>query len=595
MSRIFEIVYRDGAARIGKLTLDKQFSTPAIIKPWSKYPVADSGSLWGRSESNGSIIILPHKSTPLHTRKEIVEELQNSVDYNIEKSGYFGIVVHPCHQRLKEADLYVLGCARQLENNPMALVNSIIKLKENTRANSLLYTPALATPENLCMLVYMGVDMVDETLAIIKAYQDVYLTNSGEFDLSTLKEFPCTCAVCSNNTPEEVLKLDKKERAELLSHHNSLKLEEEMRIIRERIRQGTLREYVESRCRVRAWLTAVLRLLDAEYDFLEKRTPSFRSSKLYANTMESLHRVEIKRFADRVIERYSPPELDTLLLLPCSAKKPYSLSLSHKRFIEALGKYRWYVHEVIITSPLGVVPRELELVYPAAHYDTPVTGIWDREEKAWVKECLKRYLVKNRYMNIVAHVDGAYMEICKAVEKELGIDIIYTSENKVTSHTSLNNLKNTISTLKNTKKRSYENMKLDIIRAIIDYQFGKGAGDVLLKNAYVKAAFPRFQVFAENQRQLATLVPKYGSIALTLEGGERLRYHAYYVTIDNFIPHGNIMAPGIVHADPQIRPNDEVIVEGEKIFGVGKALMSGWEMINSDRGVAVQLRHLRKV
>lgn len=592
MSRIFEVIHRDGAARIGKLVLDKQFLTPMIIQPWLKQPIADSGSVWGRTEKNNSITIHPHKSLPLHTRKKIVEELQNSVD--IEESGYFGIVVHPCFQKLYEADMYVLGCATQLENHPKILMRSIIKLKENTRANSLLYIPALATPENLCMLVYIGADIVDETLGIIKAYNDIYLTSSGEFDLSILKEFPCTCSVCYGNTPAEIIRLPKKERAKFLSRHNSLKLEEEMKSIREHIRNNTLREYVESRCRVCAWLTAVLRLLDSQHDFLEKRTPTFRSGMLYANTSESLNRVEIKRFAYRIMQRYTPPDLDTLILLPCSAKKPYSFSLSHKKFISAISKYRRYVHEVILTSPLGIVPRELELTYPASHYDTPVTGIWDKEERAWVKECLKRYLVKNSYKNIIAHVDGVYKEICQAVGKELGIDIIYTSENGVTSQASLNKLKKTISTLENTKKRSSQQIKLDIIRAIVDYQFGKGAGDMLLRNAYVKADFPRFQVFAE--KQLATLVPRYGSVSLTIEGGNRLLHHPYYhVVIGNFMPHGSIMAPGIINADPQIRPNDEVIVEGEKIFGVGKALMSGWEMISSDKGIAVQLRHSRKV
>ena len=43
------------------------------------------------------------------------------------------------------------------------------------------------------------------------------------------------------------------------------------------------------------------------------------------------------------------------------------------------------IHEVIITSPLGIVPRELEIVYPAASYDIPVTGIWEGYEKKMIK------------------------------------------------------------------------------------------------------------------------------------------------------------------------------------------------------------------
>ncbi len=593
MTKIFEITHRDAAARMGRLTLDRELLTPAIIRINQKdSPIVDSGSMWQKTENLGNIskkiIIAPHKSLPLHTEDEIIEEF-HQIRIN---SGYTGIVVHPFHQKLTEVDMYALGAARQLEGHAREFVNSIIRLKENTRADSLLYAPAFATPENLSMLIYNGVDIVDETLPMIRGYQDIYLTNSGEYHLDRLHEFPCACSVCSTNTPEELLNLPKRERAESLSNHNSQKLGEELRAIREHIRSGHLREYVERQCRTRPWLTAALRLIDAEHTFLEKRTPVFRSGTLYANTAESLNRVEIRRFAERILQRYTSPELDTLVLLPCSAKKPYSISLSHQKFINALGKHRKYVHEVIITSPLGVVPRELELLYPAAHYDTPVTGYWDKEERAWVGGCLRSYLKKNRYKNIIAHVQGAYRDICQDVEKELELDFVYTGDEGVTASSSLERLEKTVSGLENVKKRSGEEAKIDVMRAAADYQFGNGAGDLLVDGAVVKAPFPKFQLFAE--KQLATLIPQYGTIALMVEGGLRLRANPFYkVKIGDFIPHSSILAPGVTEADPLIRQGDEVIVEGERFFGVGRALMSGWEMKECGKGISVELRHGR--
>lgn len=605
MSKIFEITHRDGAARIGKLTLDRDISTPAIIRLHEKdSPIIDSGSMWKKTENIGDIskkiIIAPHKSLPLHTEEDIIEQLQESFDTGAAlsqikaNSGYSGILIHPFHQKPIEAELYVMGAAKQLENHARDFVNSIIQLKETTRADSLLYAPALATPENLSMLVYMGVDIVDETLPIIKGYQDIYLTNSGEFHLDRLHEFPCACDVCQCNTPHELIKLPKKERAEALSRHNTLKLGEELRAVREHIRSGHLREYIERQCRARPWLTAALRLIDAEGTFLEKRTSLFRSCTLYANTSESMNRVEIRRFAQRVLERYTPPDLDTLVLLPCSAKKPYSVSTSHQKFINAMGKYRRYVHEVIITSPMGVVPRELELMYPAAHYDTPVTGYWDKEERAWVGGCLRSYLQKNTYKNIVAHVHGAYREICEDVEKELELEFVYTADEGVTSRASLAKLEQAVSVYENVKKRAGEEAKLDLMRAAADYQFGKGAGDMLVSGAVVKAPFPKFQLFAG--KQLATLIPQYGTIALTVEGGLRIGGQTNYrVKIGDFTPHSSILAPGVEYADPQIRPGDEVLVEGEKFFGVGRAHMSGWEMKQCGKGIAVELRHSKRI
>jgi archaeosine synthase len=55
-----------------------------------------------------------------------------------------------------------------------------------------------------------------------------------------------------------------------------------------------------------------------------------------------------------------------------------------------------------------------------------------------------------------------------------------------------------------------------------------------------------------------------------------------------------LLAPGVVDADEQIRPGDEVIIVGEKAFGVGRARMSGWEMRESQRGVAVEIRHIKE-
>lgn len=605
MSKIFEITHRDGAARIGKLSLDSELSTPAIIRIHEKdSPIIDSGSVWqnaGIPEGiSKKIIIAPHKSLPLHTEDEIIEEIETSIDNGPSfsqikaNSGYAGVMIHPFHQRSIEADLYVFGAAKQLENHARDMVNSIIMFKENSRADSLLYAPALATPENLSLLVYMGVDIADETLPTIKGYQDIYLTNSGEYHLDRMHEFPCSCPVCSRNTPPGLIKLPKKERAEALSSHNVLKLGEEMRTIREHIRSGHLREYIERQCRARPWLTAALRLIDAEYTFLEKRIPLIRSGTLYANSAESTNRVEIKRFAKRVLERYSPPDIDTLVLLPCSAKKPYSTSTSHQKFINAMGKYRKYVHEVIITSPMGVVPRELELMYPAAHYDTPVTGYWDKEERAWVGGCLRSYLEKNKYKNIIAHVHGAYREICEEVAGGLGLDFVYTADYGVTSRESLGKLEQAVSMYENVKKRSGDEAKLDLMRAAADYQFGSGAGDLLVSGAVVKAPFPKFQLFSGIQ--LATLIPQYGTIALTVDGGKRLATHSgYRVKIGDFTPHSSILAPGVEDADPQIRPGDEVIVEGVRYFGIGRALMSGWEMKQCGKGIAVEIRHSKTI
>ena len=107
--------------------------------------------------------------------------------------------------------------------------------------------------------------------------------------------------------------------------------------------------------------------------------------------------------------------------------------------------------------------------------------------------------------------------------------------------------------------------------------------------------YPKIQVRDGADTQLATMVPEYGTLSFTLEGA-RLWAESdaptKRVAIDDFVPHGSVLAPGAVGADDEIRVGDEVVVEGPRAFAVGRAEMFGAEMVESTRGVAVEIRHV---
>ena len=100
----------------------------------------------------------------------------------------------------------------------------------------------------------------------------------------------------------------------------------------------------------------------------------------------------ITEWENFICNDYSAPKnlQDVLILLPCSARKPYRLSKSHGRFIRAIGTSA--CHEVIVTSPLGLVPRDLEEVWPASKYDVPVTGDWSLDEIARIENMITALL-----------------------------------------------------------------------------------------------------------------------------------------------------------------------------------------------------------
>ena len=284
------------------------------------------------------------------------------------------------------------------------------------------------------MLIYLGADVIDNVLTTAKAYGGLYLTQDGDYSSTSCPNLPCNCEVCSKYSVDDLKAMPPAERFALLGRHNDLRLgrgQARQAPHKERHDPGVRRKAVPFPAMADRLIPAgghAVRLSGAAY-------ACYRSSEMLACSAESQNRVEVRRFAERVNTRFQS-EGDILLIIPCSARKPYSTSKSHLAIARALGRYRNLVHELILTSPLGVVPRELELVYPAAHYDVTVTGVWDLEERQWVSDCLKKFVDTHHFKKIIAHVEGPYVEVCK----QTGMDMVYTSKGRITSDASLASL-----------------------------------------------------------------------------------------------------------------------------------------------------------
>ena len=286
-----------------------------------------------------------------------------------------------------------------------------------------------------------------------------------------------------------------------------------------------------------------------------------------------------------MIERYTPPQgIGLTVLLPCSARKPYSKSKSHMSFRYhirrgARGKYP-LVHEVTLTSPLGIVPRELEEVYPAAHYDVPVTGVWSQEEIGIARSLIKDYMDKSN-APVIAHVEEAYKEICEGFNVESTSGDLGRLETLVAEK------------LEDKKPDSPVPERIRRVRAVCDFQFGGGAWEHLSRGGIVTKGF---QIQDKEGELIATIDRCSGYLALSLKGAELLQSNGRYLVELSFKPEtANVFCAGIEKADRVIRPRDEVIAtyNGE-VVGVGKAALSGIEMERAEKGLGLTLRH-RKV
>ncbi len=620
---MFEISQRDGLGRVTAWSLgNTTITTPNIffitserLKPFpeaeiyiadhspqtTKPYILDSGSKFSTlidkgTSGNPELTIPADLGYPLSCNElyedmeEYSEDTQVCVIHNYSDEELAN-KINP------NAELYVLGNAIELSRSPRAFIAAIIKVKNAIGYPKPLYAPAIGAPNQFALLIYCGVDLFDTTQLILKARDGVFLSDNGSYSLDTISDVGkfCYCPACKAAEDDTITKFG----FEHILHHNYYSTLSELGAIRAAIYSGALREHVEQRARSEPWLSSVLKTIDHDhYDFQELYLPLTRRSKLIAVSSDAIGRPEVKRFRVRLKARYrKPASAKVLLLLPCSARKPYSNSKSHKWFRQALlnSANPSVVHDVILTSPLGLVPRELELAYPAQQYDIPVTGVWDHIEKAMIELDLKWLIENNQYDNIVVHLNGELLEIVAQQFQTLNIDIIKTCNG---SHpTSQNALKNLTINLTEVAQEYDHVPQQERLREYmlnrLKFQFGE-IGANLLENGeiIIKGKYPNLKLFRD-KNQLGMLIAERGMISLTLEGAKVLaESRSFWVEIDDFQPKGSVMAVGVVEADPAIRIEDEVvIIHKNELRGVGKAAMSVPEILKSVRGVAVKVRH----
>src|SRR3989449_3991390 len=207
----------------------------------------------------------------------------------------------------------------EFERSPREFVSAIRAVRETLGPVKVVAVTGLATPSNLSVLVYSGIDVVDSSRMRLDSARGLFHTADGTVPLAEADRDACGCPACAVG--------------EDLAAHNDRALFREMLLVRNHLVHGRLRELVERRLANAPWNTAVVRHLDLrEYGLVEAYTP-VAGGEMLAYASESLTRPEIVRFRRRIRERHGkPPSSRVLVLLPCSARKPYSTSRSHRRF-----------------------------------------------------------------------------------------------------------------------------------------------------------------------------------------------------------------------------------------------------------------------
>jgi len=144
------------------------------------------------------------------------------------------------------------------------------------------------------------------------------------------------------------------------------------------------------------------------------------------------------------------------------------------------------------------------------------------------------------------------------------------------------------------------------ISAVLDFQFGKDAGKVLLngKVRIIKSEKTGKirNIFCDDQH-IISMRAEDGFFSLKISGAKRLqsffKYPKLRVIVEEdaipFIKEGkSVFAKFVIDCDSELRPLDECLIvnKKDKLIGIGRCKLNRIEMLSFKYGVAVKTREI---
>jgi 7-cyano-7-deazaguanine tRNA-ribosyltransferase len=321
----------------------------------------------------------------------------------VQGGKYLNLVAYSARETAKlPFQIHALGSPTEVMERYRfdVLVDMILTAKMNLPIDRPLHLFGAGHPFMFSLAVALGCDFFDSAAYALYAREGRYMTETGTSRLNELDYFPCTCPKCTYTTPKQALELPSKEREVFLAEHNLHVCTAEMRRIKQAIRDGRLWEHMEMRAHSHpALLTAVKRL--AKYrDFIEKHSPSTKPSGLFFYNQLSLIRPEVGRHQRLLTERYTPPnQAVILILMPQTQTKPFHKSQQYRQIMKNLKQQTTKTHTCFYAAPFGIVPVELDEVYPLSQHETATPP--DKETTEYVANQTAGYIKHANYKTVI--------------------------------------------------------------------------------------------------------------------------------------------------------------------------------------------------
>ena len=284
------------------------------------------------------------------------------------------------------------------------LADMILTCKKGIPMERPLHLFGAGHPSMFALAVALGCDLFDSAAYALYARENRYMTAEGTWRLNEMDYFPCSCPRCSAETPRGLEKKSPKEREVFLAEHNLYVCLAELKSIKQAIRDGRLWEHTEMRVHAHPALLSALKHLRNHADFLEKYSPTAKTSGFFYFDSVGLARPEITHYRNRLTERYSSPvSAKVLLLVPQTRNKPFHKAPEFKKIrqlFKSLGKeLSAKVHVCVYSAPFGLVPLELDEVYPLSQHEA--SHPFDLETIDYVASQTAWYIMRSNYESVV--------------------------------------------------------------------------------------------------------------------------------------------------------------------------------------------------
>jgi len=370
----------------------------------------------------------------------------------IQGGRYLDLVAKSARQMRKlPFNIHALGSPTEIMQQYRfdLLTDMIITAKMNLPINRPLHLFGAGHPIMFSLAIALGCDLFDSAAYAIYARNNRYMTPNGTHRLEELEYFPCPCPKCTKTTPEAVSELPTKQKQTFLAEHNLYTCQAEIKQIKQAIKNGRLWEHLQTRAHAHPTLLQALKKLKKYEDYIEKHSPATKKSGTFFYDHTDLTRPYVIRHRKKLAKQYSSPkEAKILLLLPQTRTKPFSKSKELKPIKKLLrGTFNQHlnkIHTCFYAAPFGVIPIELDEVYPLSQHETTLP--LDKETIEYVTKQITSYINNTNYKTIIILNDPEnwnqnILNTCKKTCKNKNIKFKHITTKQKRTKTMLTNLK----------------------------------------------------------------------------------------------------------------------------------------------------------